>query len=62
MLIKAGVSASQASSQNMLNGSPSTRGATRSQRGTEKHIPKKGTSANTTEHAEGFLITPGAED
>lgn len=48
---------SQANGQKMLNGRPNTRGATRSQRGTEKHIPPKGISANSSEPVEGLLIT-----
>ena len=57
MAIKAGVRASHAIIQNRLNGSPSTRGVTRSHNATEKHKPPKGTSDNKIEPSDGLLNT-----
>ncbi len=62
MPMRTGVRASQATHQNMLNGSPSTLGYTRSQRGTEKHIPQKGTNEMSIDAVDGLLITRGPED
>jgi len=57
MLIKAGVTRSQATIQNRLKGNPSTRGVTRSQRAAEKHIPQKGINANKIETTDGLWVT-----